>query len=85
VAEPTSNDQLFSTIEQLVEGWCDRRAYSALREVLQGWPSMPLTDGWAVLLEALRATRGLAADDLTEDEAARLDHCIAAVERALPR
>jgi hypothetical protein len=83
--EPMTTDELFSSIERLVEGWCDRRSYRALRGILQGWPSMPLTDGWADLLEALRATRGLAATELTQSDVIELDRCIAAVERALVR
>lgn len=43
---------LFDGVLRLVEAWCDRRAYRALRAVLQGWPlANPLTDGWAADLE----------------------------------
>jgi hypothetical protein len=83
---PESNAELFNGVRRLVETWCDRRAYRALREVLQGWPlANPLTDGWADFGDALKAVRAHAGDELTAEEAADLDGYIAAVDRALQR
>jgi hypothetical protein len=86
VGAPRSNEELFEGVRQLVEAWCDRRAYGALREVLQGWPlANPLTDGWADLGDALKAVRAFAADELTAEEAVELERYIAAVDKAVYR
>src|ERR1700678_54809 len=61
-------------IDQLVNGWCDRRCLAALRWILRGWPiTSPLTDSWCVLLDALEKVRAHARDALTEDERARVE------------
>ena len=80
------NKQLFSSIQGLVEAWCDRRCLRALRNVLRGYPLVsPLTDGWGELLISLQDVRVFARDELTVDEQNRLDDCIRAVETALHR
>ena len=46
-------------ISKLIEAWCDRREYGALASVLPAWISNNgLTDGWAMLHDALRHTYG---------------------------
>jgi hypothetical protein len=67
-------------VGDLVEAWCDRRAFRALRQILAGYPlTSRLTDDWAGLLTALEAVRGLAADELIDDEPERVDRLISAV------
>ena len=80
------NKQLFSSIQGLVEAWCDRRCLGALRRILPAYPlSSPLTDGWGELLIALQEVRAFAKEELTPDERKLLDNCISAVETALHR
>ncbi|HLJ23576.1 MAG TPA: hypothetical protein VKT71_05670 [Candidatus Acidoferrales bacterium] len=80
------NKQLFSSIQGLVEAWCDRRCLRALRNILRGYPLVsPLTDGWGELLTSLQDVRAFARDELTVDEQKRLDDCIRAIENAVHR
>jgi hypothetical protein len=80
------NKQLFSSIQRLVEAWCDRRCLGALRRILQGYPlTSPLTDGWQELLTALQDVRAFAVNELTPDERNMVDDCIRTVENALHR
>jgi hypothetical protein len=70
----------------LVDAWCERRSLRALRAILAGWPtSLMLTDGWALLGDALRDVRAIARDELTTDEAQSVDELIAAVDIAMAR
>ncbi len=57
-----------ATVGWLVERWCDRRALDALRHILEGWPNLGLTDGYAQLADALSHVRSLARRDLTPTE-----------------
>lgn len=71
-------------IKVLVEGWCDRRDYPALRAILSGWPlSNGLTDDWALLMEALRTLR--ANRSLPEEELREIEHLVIEVERIVYR
>jgi hypothetical protein len=82
----TDTDRLFTSIQNLVEGWCDRRCLKALRAILRGYPlSSPFTDGWGDLLIALQDVRAFARSELTEAEQLAVDDCIRAVERVLQR
>lgn len=80
------NAQLFSSIQTLVEGWCDRRCFKALRAILPGYPlSSPLTDGWGDLLIALKNVRAFARSELTDDECSALEEYTRAVEQVVHR
>ena len=82
----TDNAALFSALQSLVEGWCDRRCLKALRAILGGYPlSSPLTDGWGDLLTALQDVRAFALSELTEAERTTVDECIRTVERTVHR
>jgi hypothetical protein len=82
----TDNAQLFSAIQTLVEGWCDRRCLKALRAILRGYPlSSPFTDGWGDLLIALQDVRAFAQSELNDAERATVDECIRAVDWAVHR
>jgi hypothetical protein len=81
-----NNEQLFARIQKLVEAWCDRRCFGALRRILPAYPlSSPLTDGWGELLVALQDVRAFARDELTAEEFKVLEDCVRAVETALHR
>jgi hypothetical protein len=80
------NKQLFGSIQQLIEAWCDRRCLRALRNILRGYPLVsPLGDGWGELLIALQDVRAFARDELTAEEFKVLEDCIRAVDTALHR
>ena len=73
-------------VAELVEAWCDRRAFRALREILAGYPlTSGLTDDWGQLLKALEAVRGLAAVELINDEPERVDRLISEVSAIVYR
>jgi hypothetical protein len=80
------NKKLFSSIQRLVEAWCDRRCPRALRYILRGYPLVsPLADGWGELLQALQDVRAFSRDELTADEQESLEDCIRAVDGAVHR
>jgi hypothetical protein len=80
------NEQLFSSIQGLVDAWCDRRCLRALRNILPGYPLVsPLGDGWGELRLALQNVRAFAKDELTADEQKILEDCIRAADAALHR
>jgi len=63
--------ELFQTLQRLVEVWCDRRALQALRCILRGYPlANRLTDGWAELMTALKDVRAFAREEITPEEIA---------------
>ncbi len=81
-----NTDHLFETLQNLVEGWCDRRCLRALRAILRGYPlTSPSTDGWAELLTALQDVRSFAGSELTDAEETTVDDCIRLVETAFHR
>jgi hypothetical protein len=81
-----NNEQLFASIQKLVEAWCDRHCLGALRRILPGYPlSSPLTDGWGDLLTALQNVRAFAGHELTADEQEVLEDCIRAVDSVVHR
>ena len=81
-----NNEQLFASIQKLVEAWCDRHCLGALRRILPGYPlTSPLTDGWGELLIALQNVRAFARNELTADEQEMLEECIRAVDSAIHR
>jgi len=81
-----NNEQLFASIQKLVEAWCDRHCLGALRRILPGYPLVsPLGDGWGELLIALQNVRAFARQELTADEQEMLEECIRAVDSAVHR
>ena len=78
------NRQLFSSIQRLVEAWCDCRCLRALRNVLRGYLLISLLgDDWGELLIALQDVRAFARDELTAEEYKVLKDCIRAVDSAV--
>jgi hypothetical protein len=81
-----ATSELLSDIGDLVNAWCDRRCFEALRAILQGWPLVGgLTDDWGNLLDALEKVRALAGGELTEPERARVEDAIHDVGRVVHR
>ena len=81
-----NTDHLFATLQNLVEGWCDRRCLRALKAILRGYPlTSPSTDGWRELLTALQDVRAFAQSELTDAERTAVDDCIRLVETVLRR
>ena len=59
----------FSTIQQLIERWCDRRALKPLRQLLPAYPlHSPHTDGWFDLYRALRDVEVFCKEELPPEE-----------------
>ena len=78
--------ELHQDVGSLVDAWCDRRSLRALREILAGYPlTSPLTDGWAELLKALEGVRAFARDEITDDEADRVEQLIGAASAIVYR
>jgi pyridoxal/pyridoxine/pyridoxamine kinase len=74
------------TMTDLLNAWCDRRCFRALRIVLQGWPMyMGLNDEVNEFLKALKGVRSQARDELTEKELYKVDALVIQVENALKR
>jgi len=81
------NDQeLFQTLQKLVDAWCERRTLQALRYILNGYPlTNPLTDGWADLMTALQDVRAFAREEITPEELKSVDECIRVIDRVVHR
>jgi hypothetical protein len=75
---------IFTTLDSLIDAWCERRALKPLRYVLQGYPlSSGLTDDWHQLKEALENVRAFCRSELTRDEARRLGLVIVEIQNML--
>jgi len=74
-------NEIFSKIDKLIDGWCDRRALKPLRFILRSYPLCSgLTDEWGALLNALKDVKGLCGSELTDDEKKVLVEVLNAVE-----
>jgi hypothetical protein len=81
-----NNSQFFSTLNLLIETWCDRRCLSALRRVLVAYPMLSgLTDEWGELTIALENVRAFAHDQITESELQKVEEAIAFGRRVVGR
>ena len=75
---------LSERLERLIDGWCERRALSPLRHILQGYPLVTaLSDEWHELRDALRNVRGLGEGELTADERESVEQALREVEHTL--
>jgi len=80
------NKQLFSSIQGLIDTWCDRHCLGALRRILPGYPlNSVFMDGWGDLLIALQNVRAFARHEITAEEFKVLEECIRAVDAAIHR
>jgi hypothetical protein len=74
------------TIKELLNAWCDRRCFGALRIVLQAWPMyMGLNDEVYEFLNALKGVRSQARDELTEKELYQVDALVIQIENNLKK
>jgi hypothetical protein len=81
---PAGEIDVLNEVSRLIDAWCDRRELKLLATLLPSWLSNNgLTDGWADVLDALRALRASRA--LPQDEADTIERLIGAVERVVYR
>ena len=72
MSEPRTTFDICGEVEALVNAWCDRREFGALREVLSGWPiAGGLTDDWGLLARALHSLAGMHSLPAVERQAAK--------------
>lgn len=61
--------EVHSLLQQLINGWCERRALDPLREILPCYPLVSgLTDEWASLAKSLKTIRVQFAKELEPAE-----------------
>jgi len=78
------SDSVFSLLDELVNGWCERRALNALRLTLPSYYSINgLTDDWQQLYNALRDVRAMCKDEIDNDEREKLNQVIVGIESIL--
>jgi len=79
-------DGLFRLLDDLIDGWCERRALNPLRHILSVYPlSSGLSDEWHKLDEALKDVRALSKDELGVEEKERLNRAVLLVQDVLDR
>ena len=82
-----SNVDVLAEARQLLDAWCERRAYDAICTIHSGLRSMNgLSDGWEEFLKALKHLRIIAKNEssgVTEVEAKKINLLIGVVSRAL--
>ena len=84
LADPRA--QVFTSVNRLVDAWCERRSLRALSEILRAWPlSSGGTEEWGDLREALAGVRAFAANELTDSELDIVEESIAAIDTFLLR
>jgi len=82
----TDVERLSLAIDNLIDGWCERRCFNALRLILQCWPlSAGLTDDWEQLLNGLKDVRIFAAEEITQPELMILNDLIIAIDKIVHR
>jgi hypothetical protein len=70
----SDTSEIFPLLDDLIDGWCARRALRPLRVVLQVYPLVNgLTDDWHALYDGLRDVRS---SDLANDESDKLNRAI---------
>ena len=83
---PNEAQDFQAIIKNLVDAWCERRALIPLSILLPVWLGFSgLTDSWHDLRNALRHTRAMAREIMTEAEKERLGRAIAIMDKALWR
>ncbi|HSK72142.1 MAG TPA: hypothetical protein VK892_10635 [Pyrinomonadaceae bacterium] len=81
-----SQEAILKSVEDLVNSWCERRCFSALKFILQGFPlNSPLTDGWADLLEALENVGAFAGNEISENEKIIINQLIDSINNLVYR
>ena len=81
-----SNEEFFAALRQQIDRWCDQRRLRELALVIPGYTSFfVLTDDWAGLREALKATRAIGRERFSLAEWELWNDLISAAERAVYR
>jgi hypothetical protein len=81
-----SNEDFFVALKQQIERWCDERRLRELALLLPGYTTFfGLTDDWARLYEALKATRALGRERFSDTDWQLLNDLVSAAERAVFR
>ena len=77
---------IFKTIDDLVDGWCERRVLCPLRYLLQSYPfANGLTEDWHRLYESLKEVRAFCREELNDDERTQIGNVIVAIQQLLER
>ena len=80
----TERENVSGILDELVDGWCERRALKILRLVLPAYPlSGLLTDDWHQLYDVLRDVRAICKDELENEERGKLNQAIVGIESLL--
>jgi hypothetical protein len=80
----TSNDEFFTALKDLIDGWCDKRSLAPLSRVLGPYLSFNgLTDGWAELARSLISVRAEDRDTLSAEEIAVVNDLIRSTGRRM--
>ena len=86
ICSVSNEANLFTLLDGLIDGWCERRALNPLRHILPAYPlASGLTDEWHQLYDALRDIRALCGDELAAEESERLNRVIVGVQNVLGR
>ena len=81
-----SNKEFLVALRQQIERWCDQRRLRELAMLLPGYTSFfGLTDDWARLCEALKATRAIGLEKFSVAEWELLNDLISAAKQAVYR
>lgn len=79
-------NQIFSEIDKLIDGWCERRSLRPLRLILRNYPiSSGLKDESGNLLDSLKDIKGLCESDLTDAEKKTVSQLVNAVHEIVYR
>jgi hypothetical protein len=75
---------IVTSIEQLIDGWCERRSLKPLRFILASYPlTSGLSDDWYSLLNSLKDIKGLCSSELTAEELSLVIELISATQDIL--
>ena len=78
-----NDEQLSGAIQQLIDGWCQRRALDPLRCVLPAWPPTGnLVSEWWQVRDAFKHVQRNLADTLVPDEVEKVVAVIVYLDRA---
>jgi hypothetical protein len=81
--EATCSVNYVEISETLIDRWCDRRALSPLRYLLNAWPPNGLADGVELLRAGLDKARALGRGQLTPEEEELIADALNQIDKAL--
>jgi len=86
MTEFQSDEEFGAALRDLIARWCDQRRLAALARLLPGYVAFNgLTDGWGLLLDALKSARALGREAYEATDWDALNDLILAAEKALTR